>query len=167
MAAYGYIVRKFIRYGEVIPEHFTSQSVQSLVVGTTSTLDTANATADVSAVFNIPDNTGVASTVHTITLPYKVRVLPDTRLVPTETTAGNVTVTIGKSAPSAGATAIQATTAAVNTDNTVRGFATHIPEVETVNPLATDPESLTITVLKATAANVAPFRLYLQLAKAD
>jgi len=167
MAAYGYIVRKFIRYGEVIPEHFTSQSVQSLVVGTTSTLDTANASADVSAVFDIPDNTGVASTVHTIRLPYKVRVLPDVRLVPTETTAGNVTVTIGKSAPRAGATAIQATVAAVNTDNTVRGFATHIPEVETINPLAADPESLTITVLKATAANVAPFRLYLQLAKAD
>lgn len=167
MAAYGYIVRKFIRHGEVIPEHFTSQSVQALVVGTSSALDTANASADVSAVLDIPNNPGVASTVHTITLPYKVRVLPDFRLVPTETTAGNVTVTIGKSAPIAGATAIQATIAAVNTDNTVRGFATHIPEVETINPFATDAESLTVTVLKATAANVAPFRLYLQFAKAD
>ena len=167
MAAYGYIVRKFIRYGEIIPEHFTSQSVQALTVGTTSTLDTANASADVSVVLSIPDNASVASTVHTVTLPYKVRVLPDTRLVPTETTAGNVTVTIGKSAPSAGATSIQATTAAVNTDNTTRGFATHVPEAETINPLATDAESLTITVLKATAANVAPFRLYLQLARAD
>jgi hypothetical protein len=167
MAAYGYIVRKFIRYGEVIPEHFTSQSVQALVVGTTSTLDTANASADVSFVLSIPNNAGVASTVHTITLPYKVRVLPDVRLVPTLTTASNVTVTIGKSAPIAGATAIQATTAAVNTDNTVRGFATHIPENETINPFASDSESLTVTVLKADAANDAPFRLYLQLAKAD
>jgi len=167
MAAYGYIVRKFIRYGEIIPEHFTSQSVQALTVGTTSTLDTANASADVSVVLDIPNNTNVASTIHTIALPYKVRVLPDVRLVPTATTVGNVTVTIGKSAPIAGATAIQATIAAVNTDNTVRGFATHIPEVETINPFATDAESLTITVLKATAANVAPFRLYLQLCRAD
>lgn len=167
MAAYGYIVRKFIRYGEVIPEHFTSQSVQSLVVGTTSTLDTANASADVSVVLSIPNNAGVASTVHTIALPYKVRVLPDTRIIPTETTVGNVTVTVGKSAPIAGATAIQATVAAANTDNTLRGFATHIPEAETINPFATDAESLTVTVLKADAANVAPFRLYLQLCRAD
>ena len=167
MAAYGYIVRKFIRYGEIIPEHFTSQSVQALTVGTTSTLDTANASADVSVVLDIPNNTNVASTIHTIALPYKVRVLPDVRLVPTATTVGNVTVTIGKSAPIAGATAIQATTAAVNTINIVRGFASHIPGVETINPFATDAESLTITVLKATAANVAPFRLYLQLCRAD
>lgn len=167
MAAYGYIVRKFIRYGEVIPEHFTSQSVQALVVGTNSALDTANASAVVSVELSIPDNTGVASTTHTITLPYKVRVLPGTYIVPTETTAGNVTVTIGKSAPIAGATAIQATAAAVNTDNTIRTVATHVPEAETINPLATDVESLTITVLKATAANVAPFRLFLSFVKAD
>lgn len=167
MAAYGWIVRKFIRYGEVIPEHFTGQSVQALVVGTNSTLDTANASACVSVELSIPDNAGVASTTHTITLPYKVRVLPGTYIVPTETTAGNVTVTIGKSAPIAGATAIQATAAAVNTDNTVRNIATHVPEAETINPLATDVESLTITVLKATAANVAPFRLFLSLTKAD
>jgi hypothetical protein len=167
MAAYGYIVRKFIRYGEIIPEHFTSQSVQALTVGTTSKLDTANASADVSVVLSIPDNASVASTVHTVTLPYKVRVLPDTIIVPSATTAGNVTVTIGKSAPSAGATVIQPTAAAVNTDKTPRTIATHDTAAETINPLATDPESLTITVLKATAANVAPFRIYLQLAKAD
>jgi hypothetical protein len=167
MAAYGYIVRKFIRYGEVIPEHFSGQAVQPLVVGVSPTLATADSTAYVSAVFSVPDNLNVASTVYTIKLPYKMRVLPDTRIVPTETTAGNVTVTIGKSAPIAGATAIQATSAAVNTDNTPRVFATHVPEAETINPLAADVESLTITVLKATAANVAPFRLYLQLAKAD
>jgi len=167
MAAYGYIVRKFIRYGEVIPEHFTSQSVQPLVVGTTSTLDTANASADVSVVLSIPNNAGVASTVHTVALPYKVRVLPDSRVIPTLTTVGNVTITVGKSAPIAGATAIQATSVAANVDNTVRGFATHVPEAETINPFATDAESLTITVLKADAANDAPFRLYLQLCRAD
>jgi hypothetical protein len=167
MAAYGYIVRKFIRYGEIIPQHFTGQSVQSLVVGTNSTLDANNASADVSFVLSIPDNASVASTVHTITLPYKVRVLPDTIIVPTATTAGNVTITVGKSAPTAGATVIQPTAAAVNTDKTPRAIATHDPAAETVNPFATDPESLTITVLKATAANVAPFRVYLQLAKAD
>ena len=167
MAAYGYIVRKFIRYGEVIPEHFTSQSVQSLVVGTTSTLDTANASADVSVVIDVPNNANVASTVHTIRLPYKVRVLPDTRFVPTLTTVGNVTITVGKSAPSAGATNIQVSSVAASVDNTPRGVATHIPENETINPFATDVESLTVTVLKADATNDAPFRLYLQLAKAD
>jgi hypothetical protein len=167
MAAYGWITRKFIRYGEIIPQHFTGQSVQSLVVGTNSALDANNASADVSFVLSIPDNASVASTVHTITLPYKVRVLPDTIIVPTATTAGNVTITVGKSAPSAGATAIQPTAAAVNTDKTPRTIATHDPAAETINPFAADPESLTITVLKATAANVAPFRIYLQLAKAD
>jgi hypothetical protein len=167
MAAYGYIVRKFIRYGEVIPEHFTSQSVQALVVGTNSTLDTANASADVRVVLSIPDNAGVASTTHTITLPYKVRVLPGTQLVPTATTAGNVTITIGKSAPIAGATAIQATAAAVNTLNTPRLPTNHVVTAETIDPKATDAESLTITVLKATPANVAPFQVYLQLVKAD
>lgn len=167
MAAYGWITRKFIRYGEVIPQHFTGQSVQALVVGTSSALDISNATADVSVVLSIPDNTGVASTVHTITLPYKVRVLPDTIVVPTATTAGNVTITVGKSAPIAGATVIQPTAVAVNTDKTPRTIATHDPAAETINPFATDAESLTITVLKATAANVAPFRIYLQLAKAD
>ena len=167
MAAYGYIVRKFIRYGEVIPEHFTGQAVQPLTVGVSPTLDTANASAYVSVVFSVPDNASVASTTFTIKLPYKMRVLPDARIVPTATTAGNVTVTIGKSAPTAGATTIAPTSAAVNTDKTPRVFATYDPAAETINPFATDAESLTITVLKATAANVAPFRLYLQLAKAD
>jgi hypothetical protein len=167
MAAYGWIVRKFIRYGEVIPQHFTGQSVQSLVVGTSSALDISNATADVSVVLSIPNNPAVASTVHTITLPYKMRVLPDTIIVPSATTASNVTITVGKSAPTAGATVIQPTAAAVNTDKTPRTIATHDTAAETINPLAADPESLTITVLKADAANVAPFRIYLQLAKAD
>lgn len=167
MAAYGWIVRKFIRYGEVIPEHFTGQSVQALVVGTNSTLDTANASADVSVVLSIPDNATVGTTTHTITLPYKVRVLPGSYIVPTATTVGNVTVTIGKSAPIAGASNIQATAAAVNTLDTPRLPTNHIVANETINPLAADKESLTITVVKATPANVAPFRVYLQLAKAD
>jgi hypothetical protein len=118
-------------------------------------------------VLSIPDNAGVASTVHTITLPYKVRVLPGTQIVPTATTVGNVTVTIGKSAPIAGGTAIQATAAAVNTQNTPRLPTNHVVTAETINPLAADAESLTITVLKATAANIAPFQVYLQLVKAD
>jgi hypothetical protein len=167
MAAYGYIVRKFIRYGEVIPEHFSGQAVQPLTVGVSPTLVTADSTAYVSAVFDVPDNLNVASTVFTIKLPYKMRVLPDTRFVPTATTAGNVTITIGKSAPIAGATIIAPTVAAVNTTSTPRVVTTHNPLVETINPFATDVESLTVTVLKATAAQVAPFRLYLQLAKAD
>lgn len=167
MAAYGYIVRKFIRYGEVIPEHFTSQSVQALVVGTNSTLDTANASADVRVVLSIPDNLNVASTTHTITLPYKVRVMPGTQIVPTAGTVGNVTVTIGKSAPIAGATAIQATAAAPNAVNTPRLPTNHVVAAETIDPKAADAESLTITVLKASAANVAPFQVYLQLVKAD
>ena len=167
MAAYGYIVRKFIRYGEVIPEHFTGQAVQPLTVGVSPTLDTANASAYVSVVFDVPNNGGVASTVFTIKLPYKMRVLPDTRIVPTATTVGNVTVTIGKSAPIAGATIIAPTSTAANTDITPRVVATHNPLAETINPFAADAESLTVTVLKGTPANVAPFRLYLQLAKAD
>jgi hypothetical protein len=167
MAAYGYIVRKFIRYGEVIPAHFTGQSVQTPTVGVTSALDLENASGEVSVELSIPNNPSVASTVHTFTLPYKVRVLPRTTIVPTLTTVGNVTITIGKSAPSAGATAIQATIAAVNTDNTPRSPADHVPEAETINPFAADAESLTITVLKATAAHDAPFRVYLSLVKAD
>jgi len=167
MAAYGWIVRKFIRYSEIIPAHFTGQAVQSLAVGTNSPLDLENSTGMVSAVLNIPDNPSVASTVHTITLPYKVRVLPGAFVVPSATTVGNVTITIGKSAPIAGASSIAATTAAVNTANTPRTPADHTIANETINPNATDVESLTVTVLKATAANVAPFRLYLRLAKAD
>lgn len=167
MAAYGYIVRKFIRYGEVIPAHFTGQSVQTTTVGTTAALDLENSSGEVSVVLSIPDNAGVASTVHTLTLPYKVRVLPGTQIVPTATTAGNVTITVGKSAPIAGATAIGATAAAVNTLNTPRVLANHVVTAETANPFATDVESLTITVLKATPANVAPFQVYLRLAKAD
>jgi len=167
MAAYGYIVRKFIRYGEVIPAHFTGQSVQATTAGTNSALDLENASGEVSVELSIPDNLNVGTTVHTLTLPYKVRVLPRTTIVPTATTAGNVTITVGKSAPVAGATAIQATAAAVNTLNTPRNPADHIVAAETINPFATDVESLTITVVKATAANVAPFRIYLSLTKAD
>jgi hypothetical protein len=167
MAAYGYIVRKFIRYGEVIPEHFTGQAVQPLTVGVSPTLNTADATAYVSAVFNVPDGGAVATTVFTIKLPYKMRVLPDTRIVPLVAAASNVTVTIGKSAPSAGATVIAPTSAAPNVLNTPRVVATHNPLTETINPFATDAESLTITVLKADTANTASMRLYLQLAKAD
>lgn len=167
MAAYGYIVRKFIRYGEVIPAHFTGQSVQATTVGTTAALDLENSSGEVSVVLSIPNNLGVASTVHTLTLPYKVRVLPGTQIVPTAATANNVTITIGKSAPIAGATAIQATVAAVNAANTPRLPADHIVAAETINPFATDAESLTITVLKANAAQDAALRVYLRLAKAD
>jgi len=167
MAAYGYIVRKFIRYGEVIPEHFTGQAVQPLTVGVSPTLDTANASAYVSVVFDVPNNGGVASTVFTIKLPYKMRVLPDTRIVPLGATASNVTITIGKSAPIAGATIIAPTVAALNALNTPRVVSTHNPLAETINPLAADAESLTVTVLKADPANSAPMRVYMQFAKAD
>lgn len=167
MAAYGYIVRKFIRYGEIIPEHFSGQAVQALTVGVSPTLNTADATAYVSAVFDVPNNGGVASTVFTIKLPYKMRVLPDTRIVPLGATASNVTITIGKSAPIAGATVIAPTVAALNALNTPRVVSTHNPLAETINPFATDVESLTITVLKADPANSAPMRVYMQLAKAD
>lgn len=167
MAAYGYIVRKFIRYGEIIPAHFTGQSVQTTVVGTTAALDLENSSGEVSVVLSIPNNLAVASTVHTLTLPYKVRVIPGTQFVPTATTVGNVTITVGKSAPIAGATAIQATAAAVNTLNTPRLPTNHVVAAETINPFAADAESLTITVLKADPANVAPFQVYLRLVKAD
>jgi hypothetical protein len=167
MAAYGYIVRKFIRYGEVIPEHFSGQAVQPLTVGVSPTLNTADSTAYVSAVFDVPNNGGVASTVFTIKLPYKMRVLPDTRIVPLGATASNVTITIGKSAPIAGATVIAPTVAGLNANITPRVVSTHNPLVETINPFATDAESLTITVLKADPANSAPMRVYMQLAKAD
>lgn len=167
MAAYGWITRKFIRYGEVIPQHFTGQSVQALVVGTNSTLDLSNASGEISVVLSIPNNAGVASTTHTVALPAKMRVLPGTYIVPTAATANNVTITIGKSAPIAGATAIQATVAAVNAANTPRLPADHIVAAETINPNAADAESLTVTVLKVNAAQDASLRVYLKLVMAD
>lgn len=167
MAAYGYIVRKFIRYGEVIPEHFVGLASQALTVGTTLTLNSADCSGEVVARIAVPNNLGVAATTFTITAPFKLKVLPSTEFVAATGTAGNLTVAVGKSAPSAGATAIMSSTAAITPANGIVRMSTHVSSAETVNPTLTDAESITVTITKAVAAQVADGVLFLRFVRAD
>lgn len=167
MAAYGWIVRKFIRYGEVIPEHFTGLGVQTAVVGSTLTLNSADSSGEVVARIAIPDNLNVAATTFTIVAPFKLRVLPSTSFIATTGTAANLTVAVGKSAPTAGATAIMSSTAAITPANGVVRMSTHVSSADVVNPLLTDTERITVTITKATAANVADGVLHIRFVRAD
>jgi hypothetical protein len=167
MAAYGYIVRKFIRYGEIIPEHFVGLASQAAVVGTTLTLNTADCSGVVTASIAIPDNLNVAATTFNITAPYKLKLLPSTHFVATTGTAANLTVAVGKAAPSAGATAVMTSTAAITGANVIVRMSTHVSAAETVNPTLADTERITVTITKATAAQVADGVLHLQFVRAD
>jgi hypothetical protein len=168
MAAYGYIVRKFIRNGEVIPDHFTGSTPQTMTVGTTLSLLSYEASAICSSEITLPDNTGVAATKFIVTVPYKVRVLSSSRFVAKTGTAGNLTVAIGKSTDGGTTvTAISSTTAAATAATGVANITTHVQTAETINPFATTPEVMVITVTKAVAANVADGTLYLNFVRAD
>lgn len=168
MAAYGYIVRKFIRNGEVIPDHFTGSTPQTMTVGTTMALLSYEASALVSSEITIPDNTGVAVTKFLVTVPYKMRISSASRFVAKTGTAGNLTVAIGKSTDGGTTvTAISSTTAAAVAATGVATVTTHVQAAETVNPFAASPEILVITVTKAVAANVADGTLYLNFVKSD
>ncbi len=166
MAAYGYIVRKFIRDGEVPPEKFVGTSTQTIVAGTTLALFSDNCSGRVVAVLGVPSEAGASSTFN-VTVPYKIRVLPDSHFVNAAVTANNVTVAIGKAAPIAGATAISSSTAAAfGSANLVTRMTSHVSAAETVNPFATDAERLTITVTRTAGQNTAGV-LYLAFARAD
>lgn len=168
MAAYGYIVRKFIRNGEVIPDHFTGSTPQTMTVGTTMALLSYEASALVSSEITVPDNVGVAATKFIITLPYKMRISSASRFVAKTGLAGNLTVALGKSTDGgATVTAISSTTAAIVPANGVATVTSHTVANEIVNPFAALPEVLVITVTKAVAAQVADGTLYLNFVKAD
>lgn len=173
MAAYGWIVRKFIRYGEVIPDHFTGSTPQVMTVGTTLPLLSYEASALVSSEISVPDNTGVAATKFLITVPYKMRVSSASRFVAKTGTAGTLRVDIGKSTD--GGTTVTAISSTVSTSVAaaaidaagVRSMAAHNVANEIVNPSLSTPEILVVTVTKGTAANVADGTLYLNFVRAD
>lgn len=168
MAAYGYIVRKFIRNGEVIPDHFTGSTPQVMTVGTTMALLSYEASAICSSEISVPDNASVATTKFIVTVPYKVRVLSSSRFVAKTGTAGNLTVAIGKSTDGGTTvTAISSTTAAAVAATGVANVTTHVQAAETINPFATTPEVMVITITKGTAANVADGTLYFNFVKSD
>lgn len=168
MAAYGYIVRKFIRNGEVIPDHFTGSTPQVMTVGTTMALLSYEASALCSSEITLPNNAGVAATKFLITVPYKMRVSSASRFVAVAGTTTNVTVAIGKSTDGgATVTGISSTTAGIIATDGVANITTHTVANEIVNPFATLPEILVVTVTKATPANAAGGTLYLNFVKAD
>lgn len=166
MAAYGWIVRKFIRDGEVPPEKFVGSATQTITAGTTLPLASYDCSGRVVAVLGIPNEAGASSTFN-VTVPYKIRVLPDSVFVNAATTANNVTVAIGKAAPVAGATAISSTTATTFASaNLASRMTSHVAAAETINPFASDVERLTITVTRTAGQNAAGV-LYLSFCRAD
>jgi hypothetical protein len=170
MAAYGYIVRKFIRYGEVIPEHFNGHQAQSATAGASVALKSYDASGVVCAEISLPDGGATTSAVtFTLSLPYKIRVLPGTQIVPagTGTTAGNVTYAVGKISAAAVATSIQTFTVATATLNTPKLVATHVHTADAIDPFATDVEALRFTVTKATGADNAATQVFLYFVRAD
>jgi hypothetical protein len=169
MAAYGYIVRKFIRNGEVIPDHFTGSTPQTMTLGVTLPLLSYEASALCSAEITIPDGGNTTAGVKfLVTVPYKMRVSSSSRFVAKTGTAGNLTVALGKSTDGGTTvTGISSTTAGVTAANGVALMTTHTVANETVNPFAASPEIMVITVTKGTGANVADGTLYLNFVRAD
>jgi hypothetical protein len=169
MAAYGYIVRKFIRYGEIIPDHFNGHQAQLATVNGTVALKSYDASGVVCAELSIPDAGSTTSAVtFTFSLPYKIRVLPGTQLVPLATTAGNVTLALSKISAAAVATPIQGFgAAAVNTKDTPKLVSTHDTTVDAIDPFAADPESLRVTVTKASGGNNAALQAFVYFVRAD
>lgn len=168
MAAYGWIVRKFIRDGEVTPEKFTGSTPQTMTVGTTMALLGYEASALVSSEITLPNNPSVTTTKFLITVPYKMRISSSSRFVPSADTTTNVTVGIGKTTDGGSTvTAIGATTAATLTSGTIAVMTSHTTANEIVNPFAASPETLVISVTKATNTNTAAGTLYLNFVRAD
>lgn len=170
MAAYGYIVRKFIRYGEVIPEHFNGHQAQAATANATVALKSYDASGVVCAEITLPNvAASTAANTFTFSLPYKIRVLPGTQIVPagTGTTAGNVTYAVGKISAAAVATSIQTFAVSTSTLNTPKLVATHVHTADAINPQAADAESLRFTVTKATGADDATTQVFLYFVRAD
>lgn len=168
MAAYGYIVRKFIRNGEIIPEHFTGSTPQAMTVGVTLPLLGYEASAICSSEITLPNNPGVTATKFLVTVPYKMRVSSSSRFVAVAGTTTNVTVAIGKSTDNgATVTGISTTTAGIIATDGIAVMTGHTVANETINPFATLPEIMVITVTKATNTNLAGGTLYLNFVKAD
>jgi len=170
MAAYGYIVRKFIRNGEVIPDHFVGHQPQTAAANGAVALKSYDSSGVVCAEITLPNvGASTAANTFTLSLPYKIRVLPGTQFVPmgTGTTAGNVTYAVGKISVAAVATSIQTVTASTVTLNTPKLVATHVQTADTVNPFATDAESLRFTVTKATGTDDAATQVFLYFVRAD
>ena len=169
MAAYGYIVRKFIRNGEVIPEHFTGSTPQTMTLGVTMPLLAYEASALCSSEITVPDG-GVttAAVKFLVTVPYKMRISSSSRFVAKTGTVGNLTVAIGKSTDNgATVTNISSSTAGAVAANTIALMTTHTVANEIINPFATQPEILVISVTKGTGANTADGTLYLNFVRAD
>jgi len=170
MAAYGYIVRKFIRYGEVIPEHFNGHQAQAATANATVAFKSYDASGVVCAEITLPNvAASIAANTFTFSLPYKIRILPGTQIVPagTGTTAGNVTYAVGKISAGAVATSIQTFAVSGATLNTPKLVATHVHTADDINPLAADPESLRFTVTKANGADDATTQVFLYFVRAD
>lgn len=170
MAGYGWIVRKFVRNGEIIPDHFVGHQPQLMTVNATVALKSYDSSGVVCAEITLPDagNTTGANT-FTLSLPYKIRVLPGTQLVPqgAGTSAGNVTYAVGKISVAAVATPIQTFAVTTATLNTPKLVATHVQTSDTINPFATDAESLRFTVTKGTGTDNAATQVFLYFVKAD
>ena len=170
MAAYGWIVRKFIRDGEVTPEKFNGHEAQAATASATVAFKSYDASGVVCAEITLPDGGSTTSGVpFTISLPYKIRVLPGTQIVPagTGTTSGNVTYALGKISAAAVGTSIQTFAVSTSTLNTPKLVATHVHTADTINPFAADPESLRISVTKATGADSAATQVFLYFVRAD
>jgi hypothetical protein len=169
MAAYGYIVRKFIRNGEVIPDHFNGHQAQAATANATVAFKSYDASGVVCAEITLPTVAGTSANTFTFSLPYKIRVLPGTQLVPagTGTTAGNVTYAVGKISAAAVATSIQTFAVSTSTLNTPKLVATHVHTADDINPFAADPESLRFTVTKANGADDATTQVFLYFVRAD
>jgi hypothetical protein len=110
-----------------------------------------------------------AANTFTFSRPYKIRVLPGTQIVPagTGTTAGNVTYAVGKISAAAVATSIQTFAVSASTLNTPKLVATHVQTADSINPFATDVESLRFTVTKATGTDDAATQVFLYFVRAD
>lgn len=170
MAAYGWIVRKFIRYGEVIPEHFNGHQAQAATAGASVALRSYDASGVVCAEITLPNvAASTAANTFTLSLPYKIRVLPGTQIVPAGigTTAGNVTYAVGKISAAAVATSIQTFAVSTSTLNTPKLVATHVHTADAIDPFAADVESLRFTVTKATGADDATTQVFLYFVRAD
>lgn len=168
MAAYGWITRKFIRDGEVTPEKFTGSTPQAMTVGVTLPLLGYEASALCSAEITLPNNPGVSATKFLVTVPFKVRVSSSSRFVAVAGTTTNVTVAIGKSTDNgATVTGISTTTAGIIVTDGIATMTGHTVANEIINPFATLPEIMVITVTKATNTNLAGGTLYLNFVKAD
>lgn len=104
MAAYGYITRKFIRYGEIITEHLAPLAITASKIANNSIDGSKAANATVYAATNTNPVLGTAlivpvafadgtSTID-ITMPYKVRVIAMTHVKTVANAAGANTIAV-------------------------------------------------------------------------